>query len=295
MNLPEKVSRTIGRTALQLRKQSPHIFFTAGVIGSVTSTVLACRATLKLNETLDAIKKDLENIDNIRVAMEDDPAYTEAQYRKDLAYVYMMGGIELGKLYGPSVIVGTLSIAALTGSHVQLSRRNSALMAAYAALHEAYNEYRQRVRDELGDERELEIYRSGETNAVECADGKTRDPNKHSAYAVFFDEYSPNWQKDPELNRLFIQCQQNYANNRLRAIGHLFLNEVYDMLGVDRTSAGAVVGWVIGHDGDNYVDFGIFEPDNSRFVNGMERSILLDFNVDGVIYDKIGLRRERGL
>lgn len=286
MNLPENITRGFGRKVLTIKKQSPHIFFVAGVIGSVTSTVLACRATLKLEKTLDEIKADLHTVMELKNDV-DVENYDEIQYRKDVAYVYAMGGMELAKLYGPSVIIGAASVALLTGSHVQLTRRNGALMAAYAAVQEAYNEYRNRVRAELGDERELEIYRQGETNAVECAESKTRDPNSHSPYAVFFDEFSPNWEKDPELNRLFIQCQQTYANNLLRSRGHVFLNEIYDMLGVDRTRAGAVVGWVIGHDGDNYIDFGIFNPENSRFVNGMERSILLDFNVDGVIYDKI--------
>jgi hypothetical protein len=111
------------------------------------------------------------------------------------------------------------------------------------------------------------------------------DPNKWSPYARFFDEGSPEWKKNSELNRLYVQCQQNYANNLLRARGHVFLNEVYDMLGIDRSQAGSVVGWVIGTDGDNYVDFGLQRAFSSGLIG--ERNILLDFNVDGVIYDKI--------
>jgi hypothetical protein len=98
---------------------------------------------------------------------------------------------------------------------------------------------------------------------------------------------NPNWQKNSEHNKLFLKCQQSYANDMLQARGHVFLNEVYSWLGLEHSKAGAVVGWVINSDGDNFVDFGIFDPGNSRFVNGQERSILLDFNVDGVIYDKI--------
>ena len=89
---------------------------------------------------------------------------------------------------------------------------------------------------------------------------------------------------------LFLRTQQNYANDLLKARGHLFLNEVYSMLGIPHTSAGAIVWWTIGAGGDNYVDFGIFTRDSQvvrEFVNGYERSILLDFNVDGVIWDMI--------
>jgi hypothetical protein len=87
---------------------------------------------------------------------------------------------------------------------------------------------------------------------------------------------------------MFIRSQQNYANDLLNARGHVFLNEVYDMLGIERTSAGAVVGWVRGN-GDNEIDFGVLNDLHSgqRFINGDERSVLLDFNVDGVVYDLI--------
>lgn len=293
MKLPVSLTRSLGRQTLILKKQSPHIFFVLGVAGSVASTVLACRATLKLSETLDDIKNDLDNVKTLKEIettpnlLEPDYVYSETQHKKDLAHVYVTGGIELAKLYGPAVLLGAASIGMLTGSHVQLTRRNASLMAAYAALQKAYDEYRARVRAELGDERELELHRALEERVIDGETVKVVDPNKRSQYSVFFDEYSKYWEKDPELNRLYITCQQNYANNLLRARKHLFLNEVYDMLGVDRTKAGAVVGWVISKDGDNFVDFGLYEAYNSRFVNGWERSVILDFNVDGVIYDKI--------
>ena len=63
------------------------------------------------------------------------------------------------------------------------------------------------------------------------------------------------------------------------------------MLGIPKTKAGQVVGWVYDPEhpvGDNYVDFGLFDLDRERvrrFVNGDERNILLDFNVDGNIWE----------
>lgn len=292
------ITRSINRRILATKKHSPHIFFIAGVVGSVTSTVLACRATLKLSETLDGIEKDIHEIKVVKhpeIMTSDDanPLYYPVnEYRRDLAYVYAKSALKITKLYAPSVVVGVASIGALTGSHVQLTKRNSALMAAYAAVQTAYENYRDRVRDLYGEEKELDIYHAAKVEVLRGEDGeeesiKTVDPNKYSPYAKIFDEYNKNWEKDPELNRLFIQCQQNYANNLLQARGYLFLNEVYNMLGIDISKAGQVVGWVIGDEGDNYVDFGLYEIGNSRFVNGWERSIVLDFNVDGVIYDKI--------
>jgi hypothetical protein len=263
------------------------------VVGTVTSTVLACRATLKLSETLDEIQSDLKDLEVLKLDIKNDGSpYTQEQYTKDMAYVYGKAAFKVTKLYGPSLIVGVAAMGALTGSHVQLSRRNTALMAAYATIQQAYNDYRDRVRDEVGEEKEFELYRGIKTDSFKNEldkkeETKLVDPNKWSPYAKFFDEGSRHWEKDSELNRIYLMCQQTYANNLLQARGHVFLNEVYDMLDVDRTKAGAVVGWVISDNGDNFIDFGIYEAMNARFVNGWERSILLDFNVDGVIYDKI--------
>jgi hypothetical protein len=86
---------------------------------------------------------------------------------------------------------------------------------------------------------------------------------------------------------MFLQCQQNYFNQQLKARGHVFLNEIYDAIGLERSKAGTIVGWVTDGNGDGYIDFGMFEDASRRFINGIEPSILLDFNVDGVIYDLI--------
>lgn len=285
--IPNAVTRNFGRQVLTLQKHSPRLLFVAGIAGVVGSTVLACRATLHINAIVDDVESEVNGLkENMR------GNYSETEYRKDLAYVYVKGGVRTAKLYAPAVILGGLSIGALTGSHITLSRRNAGLTAAYAAVSKAYDDYRDRVKQEYGPERELDIYHAVSMEKLIGEDGtaelvKTANPRKMSPYAKFFDEGSPNWQKNAELNKLFIQCQQDYANHRLHAYGHVFLNEVYDSLGVDRTQAGSVVGWLRGKGGDDYIDFGIFEAANSEFVNGWERNILLDFNVDGVIWDQI--------
>jgi len=271
--------RQLHRSGLHLKKQSPHIFFGVGIVGVIAGNILACKTTLKSASTFEAFGDELQDIK--QYSPEDDK-------NRDLARCYGRYAVELGKAYAPAIAVTGISVAALSGSHVMMTKRNTALTAAYATLQKAYDNYRERVRVEVGAEKELDIYHAAE----EVKDGKEVrkivDPNKYSAYARFFDESSTEWRKDAELNRLFVQCQQNYLNQLLQARGHVFLNEAYDALGLERSSAGRVVGWIIGDDGDNYIDFGMYEAQNSRFINGTERSILLDFNVDGVIYDKIG-------
>ena len=292
MSFKEEITKSFGRAVLQTKKNSPHILFVAGIIGVVGSTVLACRATLKLEETVDEIKDDVQTVKGLQERVEkNDVEYSERDYYRDLGYVYGKSAVKLVKLYGPSVFLSGVSIACLTGSHAQMTRRNGALTFTLAAVSKAYDDYRIRVQEEIGEAKELDIHRALSKATID-EDGKKKvvqitDPNGLSLYAVIFDEGNPNFVKSSEINKIFIQAQQNYANHLLRARGHVFLNDVYDSLGFDRTRAGAVVGWVMGGEGDNYIDFGLFEAMSNRFVNNQERNIILDFNVDGVVYDKI--------
>jgi hypothetical protein len=288
------VTSRAGRQVLKVQKHSPAILFFAGVFGVGATVALACRSTLRVHEVLDEHQMMAEKINH---AGKVDEKYKEENQQRDMALLYTKTSIKFVKLYAPSVVVGVVSIAALTGAHVVLNRRNMALTAAYAAVEKGFKEYRKRVVDEYGEEKDKQFRYGLEDKTIveETEEGpitkntKALVSKKASIYARFFDESSSSWQRQPEYNQLFIQCQQNYANNLLNSRGHVFLNEIYDMLGLERSQEGSVVGWVLGN-GDDYIDFGVFRGDvfmGQQFVNGNERSILLDFNVDGVIYDKI--------
>ncbi len=293
--VPTSITRNVSRKLLTTKMNSPHIFFAAGVVGIVGATVLACRATLKLEETVDEINKDIDKVKSQDEAFRNPEIAEQIRYQ-NLGKVYLKSAVKVGRLYGPAIVVGGVSVACLTGSHVQLTRRNAALSMTLAAAMKAYEQYRVRVAEELGTEKELELYRAIHDDVIEM-DGhkkeivKVTDPNGWSPYARIFDESNRNWKKNSEYNRLFIQCQQNQFNHQLQVRGHVFLNEVYDALGFERSRAGAVVGWTLEDDwasnGDGYIDFGLFEARSTRFMNQLERSIVLDFNVDGVIQDKI--------
>jgi hypothetical protein len=295
--VPNALTRQVGRAGLLARKQSPQVMFGAGVVGVVATAVLASKATLKLDSVLNGIEDTKQRIrESEGIELKDGTKYDAASQKHDMIVVNTQGAIKLIKLYAPTLIVGTLSVACLTGAHVTLTRRNVALTAAYAGLERAYNGYRDRVREEYGEEAELALHHGTttekrtvqDTNGPKVVEKKVVDGTR-SMYARFFDELNKNWNRQPEYNLVFLRCQQQYANDMLKARGHLFLNEVYDMLGMDRSKAGAVVGWIMDGKGDSYVDFGLYEdrPGMRDFVNGREASVLLDFNVDGVVYDKI--------
>lgn len=292
--VPAKVTRIAGRQLLQTQKSSPTLLFGAGVVGVVATTVLACRATLKVEEVLQVTEADLRKINLAKDVVE----YSDLDAKRDKALVYARAAGSLGKLYWPAILCGVASIGALTSSHNILTKRNAALTAAYAAVEKGFAEYRQRVINDLGDEKDRE-YRFGPLEKCEIDDeskpGKkktVRVASHASVYARFFDDRSPSFNQNPEYNVLFLRCQQNWANDQLRMRGHVFLNEVYDSLGLERSTEGAVVGWIRdAKNGDGHIDFGIFDgPADERFydfVTGREGAVLLDFNVDGVIYDKI--------
>lgn len=287
------VTSKMGRQILKLRKESPTLLFVAGVAGVVGATVLACRATLKLDDILAEMEETLDKVEAFEA-----PSYSTQDRNRDMLIIRARAIGKIAKVYSPAIIIGGLSVASLTGSHVTLKRRNLGLMAAYAALEKGFDEYRERVKKELGTDKDLEFHYDLQDVEVaeETPKGTTKKstqkrigPNRASIYAVCFDESNPNWQPTDHYNQFYIQANQGYANDLLQSRGHVFLNDVYDMMGFPRTSAGAVVGWVKGN-GDNYIDFGVFEGDREsgmRFVRGEEHSIWLDFNVDGVIYDKI--------
>ena len=295
------ISKTASRGGLLLKKHSPEILMVTGVVGIVTGTVLACRATLKASDVIDDAKSKLDKI-NFAKEHVTDGSYTEQDYKKDLVITYTQAAVDFVKLYGPAILVSTVSIGCILGSHGIMRKRNLALVAAYKAVEKSFKDYRNRVIEELGEEKDR-LFKNGITQSkisvIEMDEnGKAKksqkivenvNPDQISQYARFFDESCLQWSKTPEYNLTFLKCQQNYANELLRTRGHVFLNEIYDLIGIQRTQAGAVVGWVK-EIGDGYIDFGIFHGERMEvrdFVNGYERSILLDFNVDGVIYDMI--------
>ena len=306
LKIPSGITRTFHKAGFKLKKHSPAILLVAGVTGTVVSAVMACKATLKVNEVIDETKQNVEKINAAvdRGCTEVGEVYDAADGKKELAIVYTQTGVKLAKLYGPAVALGAASLGCILASNNIIHKRNVALAAAYASVDSSFKNYRKRVVDRFGKEldRELKynlkakeveetvVDENGETKVVKKT-VQTVDPNSYSSYTFFFDDGCKGWEKDAEHNKFFLMQVQNWANEKLKAQGHLFMNEVLDMLGIPRTKAGNIVGWIYDEKnpvGDNFVDFGIFNAESERardFVNGRERVILLEFNVDGNIWE----------
>lgn len=295
-----------------VKKHSPEILIGTGIVSGVATIITACIATTKINNILEEHKEIITELHNFHDGQtikinEDDTTldYPDKEFTKDLITTYAKTGARLAKLYAVPIIFGTVSITSILAGTKIIKGRNAALTAAYGILDSAFKRYRKNVTEEFGDEVDKRMRFSIKKIEAEDKNGEKKKKKvekyeinpktvtDYSDYARFFDASCAEWTKNPEYNLMFLKAQQAYLNDRLKARKHVFLNEVYDALGLERTSVGQIVGWIYDPDhpiGDNFIDFGIYDIDSERtrsFVNGFENVILLDFNVDGVIYDKI--------
>lgn len=297
----KSVNGVTSKAVMKLKKHSPEILVVAGIAGTVVSAVLACKATTKVAEILDETKGTLDTIhEGMETGAINGQEYTTEDGKKDTVVVYAQTGMKLAKLYGPAIILGTLSIISILASNNILRKRNVALGAAYAAIDKSFKEYRGRVIERFGEQVDTELKygikaKKFEEIEVDPETGKEKkvkktvmvaDPNLQSDYAVYFDSKSRNYETNPDYNRMFLKAQQAFANDKLQTRGHLFLNEVLDDLDLPRTHAGQIVGWT--KDGpDGYVNFRIVEVERETEDGRHEPALLLDFNVEGNIWEKM--------
>lgn len=292
--LPPSVTQKIGHTSALAAKHSPTMLFVTGTVCFAGAIGTAVYSTTKAGAVVAEYVEKQTMCDDLLASGH--PDYSEMDHKKDTGIVAIQTGVKFARLYLPTILLSAGALGCFGLSQHILNKRNAGLAAAYATVSKAFDKYRKRVVEEYGEEKDFQFLHETTQSKVEGSNKKeTRVSSEYktpSMYARVWDEFNKNFNREePALNRIFLSCQQNYANDLLLARGHLFLNEVYDMLGLERTSAGAVVGWVIDNSGtDNFVDFGIFTNDTVEkrmFINNEETGILLDFNVNGLIYDAI--------
>lgn len=317
--LMNTMTRAASKYGYKLKKASPTIMIVGAAVGGVTAAVLACKATIKAqdilaehNAAVETIHMTKDQIEKGEIALGEGESYTEKDFKNDITATYVQTGLKLAKVYAPAVSLGVASLGCMFGSHHIMSKRNATLTAAYIALDKAFEEYKGRVTDRFGNRVQEELEHN--IKAVEVENKKTNDQGveetikeykdvamQHSSpYTCIFDETVDTWQPDNMLNRNYLFLMEQSANKRLRTQGHLFLNEVLGSIGTHggvsmKTPEGQIVGWIYDPNDpskQNHVDFGVtsyvegYDPTND-FIDGYERSVILRFNCDGPIIDKI--------
>jgi len=299
VELLTKINKKVINIKIKSVKYSPELLLILGIAGAVTGTVLACIATTKI-DSVKAVKED-----ELELAHHENQE-DEDELKKRTTAIYAITGLRYAALYAPAVLVTGASLSCLIVSNVILRQRIIGVTAAYASVVTSFKEYRERVVGRYGEDIDKELrYNINKKEVSTSTIGpkgnlktkteniKVADPNTISDIARIFDDGCTGWRKDPQANLMFLKCQQTYATKLLETQGYLFLNDVYYMLGFMKTKEGQVCGWVYNKEnpiGDNRVDFGIYDITNEKardFVNGYERNLLLDFNIDGMILDLI--------
>ena len=306
------------------KAKAPEICVTAGIAVGLYGLYSACKATLEVESIVDEAKETLEKIHENEPKEGEEPKKYEDEngeekpYTKEIATknkftVYIRTAAKLARNYAKSSICIIVSILLILKGFGILKKRHVALTAAYAGLQESYNKYRDTIKKKFGKDidketifgltekvitKEKEDEKGNRTVEEEVMKKAAKNPGDDSDYIrLFSNESSRYWKRNGEMNYAFLKSTEVYATTLLRTRGHLFLNEVYDALGMPRTQTGALCGWVLNSTGDNYVSFGIndyYDDKNGVLLSdallndcgGNAADFWLEFNCMGTIFDK---------
>lgn len=288
------IVRTAKKSAFKIKKHAPEILLGVGVLTSAGATVLACKATLKAQPTLDKAKNELDEIHTA----DNDPRVSYAEYpkeqvKKDITRVYFNTAKELSKTYLPTVALWSISMACMVGSHAMTKRQLSALMAAYTALGNSFREYRRRIEENLADENAAALGYADKTE-----DGHFIQVEDKPSYVFIFDKNNPYWKDNIEYNLVFLKGAQRLLDYHLKRDHFVFVNDVLKELGFECISSGQLDGWIYDPDhpkayNDGYISFGLYNRDGSEtealtaYKAGKIDYLPIKLNIDGTIYDRI--------
>ena len=302
----------ISKAGLWTKRHSPELLIAGSIVSLVASIGLSCYATTKVKKITGPSK---EQLDNIRLKIKQIPDNSSEKenlsknLKKELALTYIKTGVKVLWLYVPALLTASLSVTCMLGSHHIMKTRNVALASAYTILDNGFRAYRERVKNEIGEEVEDKIFRNVKKEKVKYIDEDGKEKTKvveveqhdhNEDFVVLYDCPCNNWSKDALDNFNFLMLAQDYFTNRLRRKGYVTLWEVYQylgfstkMLGARKATAARYLGWVYDEkdpNRNNYVSFGLTYPGTRQAlpqtnaqISLNEPSFWLNFNVDGDI------------
>ncbi len=318
MNLPvilgkigNAVRKAAGGSGLFIKAHAPEIMVGSGVPGAVVTVITACKATGKAHEILEVKEEALSDNDKCYESQ----LLTRNEYEDNVRLINRNAKWALVRAYTPTATGLVASVILVLGGYKMINGRLVKTAAAYKILEDGFGRYRENVRDEFGEDVDWRMLNSVRPERLEAAE-KEREANREAeadrkrkkrvhekrrtahqeVYSKFFDQYSDRWQRrwTPDQVWEYLRQKQREANDMLNVRKHIFLNEVYDLLGLDRTEEGAVVGWILTKSNPNsFVDFGLDampEEERRRFLDAERNEdikIWLHFNPDGLIYNMI--------
>lgn len=286
----------------RISKHAPTILSVTASAGVIATGYLAWKAGTRFEDVegrdWDRRKECLRNADTIP-----DEDVPKIERKNRILFI-----LDTVRTVAPAAIVGAATITMIYFSNSISKKRLAAMGAAYATLQSAFDGYKRTMVEALGKESVDKIIKPKLPNVGKSAEEILSSDNKSDAanvsdavvnslkalspYArIIAEESSTCWDPNEDYTSQNLAAVQLWANRRLERKGHLFLNEVFDQLGLSRTREGAVVGWLKNGEGDNYVSFGDFDASVYRVPSDdytrVDSNFIVDFNVDGVIWDRI--------
>ena len=286
----------------RISKHAPTILSVTASAGVIATGYLAWKAGTRFEDVegrdWDRRKECLRNADIIP-----DEDVPKIERKNRILFI-----LDTVRTVAPAAIVGAATITMIYFSNSISKKRLAAMGAAYATLQTAFDGYKRTMVEALGKESVEKILKPKLPNVGKSAEEILSSDNKSDAayvsdavvnslkalspYArIIAEESSTCWDPNEDYTSQNLAAVQLWANRRLERKGHLFLNEVFDQLGLSRTREGAVVGWLKNGAGDNYVSFGDFDASIYRVPSDdytrVDSNFIVDFNVDGVIWDRI--------
>lgn len=319
MNLPvifTKVANTArnlaGNGLLIARKHAPEIMIGGGLAGFGLTIYETIKAT---NKTNDILEEKHRKSSVYAEALDYPIGYGPGEYENDISDLNRRTKIAIIKAWLP---VGTLAVASgasILGGYRIINGRYVATAAAYKGLENFIGRYRGNVVDRFGKDVDWELANDIKAETLEKAmaereeNRKIEEENKgkkirkkapktayQDIYCGIFDNYSDRWQRYWTAEQVleYLKFKQNQLNDMLRIRKHVFVNEVYDMLGLERTSAGSVNGWILTRTNpESHISLGIDEmpADELRSILSTHRNedirVKIRLNPDGLIYNLI--------
>ncbi len=327
LNLPKaaKLSSKVGRVGAILSKYKPEILLVGGIGATITGTILACKAYKESQNIIEYHKENIKDENKYYEEQKDtmDPDFEfspetlkdfKKRHGRIVFEIYKDTGIELAKIYAPAVSTYTFGVFCICAGFGIMRQRYVTTMAAYGVLEKAFDKYRGRIKTLLGEDMEKAIY-NGEKVEMDIYNDKGKKVGTNvveseenalelAPYAVYWDRStSASYRENREYAHTFLYGIEKNMNELLLSKGHLTLNEVYNALGLEETATGAICGWLITEDypsetdWDNVVKFDIKEECYTDWEEGMASirtgrnpvQYRIDFNCDGIIWDKIGI------
>ena len=263
MSLITLAKRAAGTITLAAKTHAPALLVAGGIATGIACVITACKATTKVSAIIEDAETEMIEADNALEhpeTLKKGETYTPEEHEKDIRIIRRNMVFRLIKNYAIPVALGVASIVCTLCGYKILHKRNAALAAAFNGLSAAFGKYRERVREECGDDADRHFRYGTKIRRIVSKDPDTGeetvqfkedfdrpeftfgDPQHYDFNAETSTEFHESFNRRPQ-NWQRLKDTYEWAEIQIATKGHLFLNDVLEMLGLPQCAAGQILGW----------------------------------------------------